>query len=332
MLEKMAEPIENAEALDLDEVVSLREELDDLNEKIRTAEEKRHTVKPKIFKKVKADYEEKAKQLLDKLADKAVPLKEEYERVKESEDDLREKRTAAEEELEEIKFRFSLGEYTKEQHDDLAGEKANILEKLEKDIAEIEKNSALLMDILKRIQDALKPKPEPVRESEPPRVEEPVRETPPAEAPTPTPTPEPAPVPPHEEERFETVEKPVERPTHIDNERHGVHIMADVARAEPVHDELETEPEETHTRSPLDDIVRELEQEMSVPAEPRQAARKTEPDAATAPAEAAAAGGEESEEEKELKCPKCGFVNMADSWYCEKCGAELLGESEGGGG
>lgn len=34
-----------------------------------------------------------------------------------------------------------------------------------------------------------------------------------------------------------------------------------------------------------------------------------------------------SEEDKGVACPKCGHVNSADSWYCEKCGAEILGAS-----
>jgi uncharacterized small protein (DUF1192 family) len=32
-------------------------------------------------------------------------------------------------------------------------------------------------------------------------------------------------------------------------------------------------------------------------------------------------------EEKGVACPKCGHINTADSWYCEKCGAEILGAS-----
>ncbi|KPJ73805.1 hypothetical protein AMJ52_03110 [candidate division TA06 bacterium DG_78] len=32
----------------------------------------------------------------------------------------------------------------------------------------------------------------------------------------------------------------------------------------------------------------------------------------------------EAKEEKAVTCPKCGFKNTADSWYCEKCGAEIL--------
>lgn len=28
--------------------------------------------------------------------------------------------------------------------------------------------------------------------------------------------------------------------------------------------------------------------------------------------------------EEGIACPKCGYVNLPDSWYCEKCGAEIL--------
>ncbi len=34
-----------------------------------------------------------------------------------------------------------------------------------------------------------------------------------------------------------------------------------------------------------------------------------------------------TEGDKGVKCPKCGHMNTADSWYCEKCGAEILGAS-----
>ncbi|MEO0183882.1 MAG: hypothetical protein ABIL40_10470 [candidate division WOR-3 bacterium] len=35
---------------------------------------------------------------------------------------------------------------------------------------------------------------------------------------------------------------------------------------------------------------------------------------------------EKSKPKKEegIACPKCGFLNPPDSWYCEKCGAEIL--------
>lgn len=28
--------------------------------------------------------------------------------------------------------------------------------------------------------------------------------------------------------------------------------------------------------------------------------------------------------EEGIACPKCGYINLPDSWYCEKCGAEIL--------
>jgi ribosomal protein L40E len=30
------------------------------------------------------------------------------------------------------------------------------------------------------------------------------------------------------------------------------------------------------------------------------------------------------EKEEGISCPKCGYTNPPDSWYCEKCGAEIL--------
>ena len=32
----------------------------------------------------------------------------------------------------------------------------------------------------------------------------------------------------------------------------------------------------------------------------------------------------DGEQEKSTPCPKCGYMNALDSWYCEKCGAEIL--------
>lgn len=32
----------------------------------------------------------------------------------------------------------------------------------------------------------------------------------------------------------------------------------------------------------------------------------------------------EEKKEEGIACPKCGFINPPDSWYCEKCGAEIL--------
>jgi len=46
------------------------------------------------------------------------------------------------------------------------------------------------------------------------------------------------------------------------------------------------------------------------------------PEEQQATPEAPAVSGIESE--KSVPCPKCGYMNAPDSWYCEKCGAEIL--------
>lgn len=37
----------------------------------------------------------------------------------------------------------------------------------------------------------------------------------------------------------------------------------------------------------------------------------------------------EAKEKEGVECPKCGMVNEPDSWYCERCGAQLLEEGTG---
>ena len=39
--------------------------------------------------------------------------------------------------------------------------------------------------------------------------------------------------------------------------------------------------------------------------------------------------GPDAHEREGVGCPKCGMMNEPDSWYCEKCGAELLVEGTG---
>ncbi|MFQ5906870.1 MAG: hypothetical protein ACE5JA_09920 [bacterium] len=255
----MAKATDEKEKIDIEEITSLRGQLNDLNRKIELAEEKKSTVKPEIYEKVKSDYEERVKKIIDELADKLDTLKAEYDRIKEQENGLKEKRSAAEDELEEVKFRFSLGEYSQEEHDRLSKEKSSGLDKLGKEIGEVEERSQLFADIVTRVEDALRPKEEPLEEAA-------VSEGP-------------------------------------------------------------------QTQTPLDDIAKELEEEEKVAPEKEETLLQEEPGIAEpVSVEGAPETVSEDEAGKELKCPKCDFVNMPDSWYCEKCGAELLEESEGGGG
>ena len=278
------------QGLDVQEVLALREELDELNSRIDLAERKKSAVKPEIYRKVKSDYEAKLNKIINKLAKRSDVLRTEYERTTRREAKVKEKSSAAQDELEEIKFRFSLGEYSQQEHDKLSTEKMAALKTMGKEKASLEKSSQLLADILSRIDGAIEPKEE-------------VAEVMAGEATT----------------EMETEIKSAPEP--------------DISEApEPdISEAPETVPGDGPTQTPLDDIARELEAEMQ---DPHAAQPVTEQEVSlfgSEPEEAEPKLISGSGKEQELKCPKCSFENMADSWYCEKCGAELLQDSEGGG-
>lgn len=281
----MAKTDTKQERLDIQEAVSLREELDELNSRIELADRKKTAVKPEIYRKVKADYEAKMNKIINKLMERSDVLRTEYERTKREEEKVRDKKVALQDELEEIKFRFSLGEYSKEEHDELSMERMAALKTLGEQKADLERSLQLLADILSRIDSSVKPEAKPAE----PRKAETKAEV------------DLAPEPPISE---------VSVPEAEAEAMHTQTLLDDIAK------ELEAEIEETEPEEPVS------EQEVSLPGSEPQGAEPgftSEPEAES-----------ESEGEKELKCPKCDFVNMPDSWYCERCGAELLQESQGG--
>lgn len=279
------------QGLDLQEVLSLREELDELTSRIELAEQRKTAVKPEIYTKVKTDYEGKMNKIINKLAKRSDALRSEFERTTRRKAKVKEKSAALQDELEEIKFRYTLGEYSQEEHDTLSEEKMSVIKTVGNEKTTLEESSRVLSDILSRIDGALGPREESAgveAEGAAPDVE--------AEAATPD-------------------------------------VEAEVTLApEPAISEVsEPEVEVAHTQTPLDDIARELEAEMKEPeTEDLSSDQKVSP-FGSEPEEIGPDLVSESQEEKELKCPKCDFTNMPDSWYCEKCGTELLQESKGGG-
>lgn len=278
----MAKTDTKKQGLDIQEVLALRDELDELNSRIELAGQKKTAVKPEIYTKVKSDYETKLNKILSKLAKKADVLRTEHERARSKEAKAKDKRNTIQDELEEIKFRFTLGEYSQEEYDKLSVEKMSALKAMGEEKGSLEKSSQLLADILSRIDGAPKP----------------------------------------EEELAGVTAEEVTAETETE-----IKLPPELAVSEaPVAGNGDGP-----TQTPLDDIAKELEAEMKEPqtAEPiseqevnlfGSEPEETEPELTSKP-----------DEGKELKCPKCDFVNMPDSWYCEKCGADLLQDSEDGG-
>lgn len=279
------------QGLDIEEVLSLREELDELTSRIELAEQKKTAVKPEIYTKVKTDYEAKMNKIINKLAKRSDALRSEFERTRRSEAKVKDKSAALQDELEEIKFRYELGEYSQEEHDRLSKEKMSVIKTMGKEKATLEESSRFLSDILSRIDGALGPREESAgvtAEGAAPDVE--------AEGAAP-----------------------------------DVEAGVTIAPEPAISQVSKPETEVPHTQTPLNDIAGELEAEMK---EPETEELASDQKVSLFDSESEEIGSKlvsESKEEKELKCPNCGFTNMPDSWYCEKCGAELVQESKGGG-
>ncbi len=268
--------------LDIQEVLSLREELDELTSRIELAEQKKTAVKPEIYTKVKTDYEAKMNKIINKLAKRSDALRSEFERTTRREAKVKDKSAALQDELDEIKFRYTLGEYSQEEHDRLSEEKMNVIKTMGKEKTTLEESSRVLSDILSRIDGALGPREESAEVT--------------AEGAAP-----------------------------------DMEAGVTIAPEPPISQVSEPEVEVAQTQTPLDDIARELEAEMKEPETEDLASDQEVSPFGSEPEEIGPDLVSESTEEKELKCPKCDFTNMPDSWYCEKCGTELLQESKGGG-
>ena len=89
----------------------LQQQFDQVRERLRRAEDHRHTVARRIYDRVRSDYDRE----LDALRLRLIPLRDELERVQESLEVQHREATAAlqsvEEELSEADFRHRIGEY-----------------------------------------------------------------------------------------------------------------------------------------------------------------------------------------------------------------------------
>ncbi|MEO0095323.1 MAG: zinc ribbon domain-containing protein [candidate division WOR-3 bacterium] len=93
-------------------------------------------------------------------------------------------------------------------------------------------------------------------------------------------------------------------------------VMEEVAREEP-----EKKKEERAEELKIDEHILE----ETLPEEVRKLDELlVETDALLEPTEKKVSETSKKGKEEGISCPKCGFINPPDSWYCEKCGAEIL--------
>ncbi|UCC12644.1 MAG: hypothetical protein JSW02_03695 [candidate division WOR-3 bacterium] len=103
--------------------------------------------------------------------------------------------------------------------------------------------------------------------------------------------------------------------------------LADVQAAEqlvesPVEPPSETEPSITIDEHILEEKVPEEDRTLDALISDEEAVKPEAEEEQAVPEPPPSTPG--TEPEKSVACPKCGAMNAPDSWYCEKCGAEIL--------
>lgn len=289
----------------LKEVKRMEQQRNDLITKLQKIEEKRDTVKPEVFEKVKQDYQKKIDQVTGELLRKRDVLESEFKTVEKEKKELSTKKVAIDMDIEELELRYSIGEYDDETFKKLSREMQHKLAEIEKHLKSTDDRTGWMKDLLtmekkgvdeevtvteKRIEEKIEERVEPKVEEEE-KVEEEVVE-----------------------EKVVVPEKVAEEKTPALEE-----IIAEIREPEETAEAVEKEVKEETVL--LDDMLKEgkeaKEETKAVPEKEIEIEEhilsKTEAFRETP---------------KKIVCPKCGFANNPDSWYCEKCGAEILQESD----
>lgn len=294
----------------------------DLLAKLNKIEEKKTSVSEKVFTKVKLEYEEKLKELEQKMAGHVDLIKKELKSLKHEETKLAKQQDDLKFTIEEIDLRYSIGEYDEESYKKLNEENSKKLNTLKTQLESVRNRKQRFQDIIeiKSIEEAIEETPEVPAEAVETAPEVPLEEveaSPEAEVPA-----------------EEALEEILETPPEAAPEETSIEMVLKEETATAESDEAEPAVEEIAAAEPQIEIEEHLlEETLSEEAEMKLDELLTEDKTPTPEAEATTedteeqTAGEEAktgEEGKNVACPKCGHMNAPDSWYCEKCGAEVL--------
>jgi len=330
-------------------------ELSDIKAKMLKLEERRNTVRQSVFEKVKGDYEAKLQEVENEIENRRVYIEDTFNSCISEVEDLVNKRNSVEEELEELSLRDYLGEFEEEEHARLCQEKKDQLNDLVQKLEDSTKRISFLKEFL----------PESMRETIPTPAVSVTHEESPAETVEAGAEPDesrPEPVEMTTESAGEADE--IEEVTAAYEEKPGQSGEARGASPEALLESVETGEESAAPSAEWEEPPEEKSREEELPVEMvargthespgEETATEVEEEAAEesvemlSPEEAddiieekispADTGSEilkqpelgpDAHEREGVECPKCGMMNEPDSWYCEKCGAELLAEGTG---
>jgi hypothetical protein len=324
----------------------LMRQRDELLAKLKKLEDKKDSTKEKIFLKVKQDYEMRLEELNSHLKEQEGVVKERISELKQEASTLKEERESYADKAEELKLRFELGEFEEDEYRKILAEEESRIRAVDEKLGSVSQE----LDSMKGFVGGGEAAEEPAEEVAEPLLEETTEE----EAP-----PEPEEEPKTEQSDDFVQEKEFEAAFSEQGTGSDEAQKAEIAESleESIDDLLSETPDDTPAEAPERTEVpaepETQEAETAEQEEPEEVEESTADESEEPQIEEAFdtgiisegdaikeetsklegfAEGEDSNEaegiagddEEGLQCPKCNFVNSKDSWYCEKCGAELL--------
>lgn len=282
----------------------------DIITKLGKIEDKKHTVSAEVYEKVKKEYEDKLQALNSKMTDHIDLIKDQLKELDQEEQTIADSEKEINVHLEELELRFSIGEYSEEDYNSKKEEyesKLHSVKDKKQTLGERKSWLGNFVDIADKGTPA-EQKPasgEAIPEEQPEEISaaelQPIKEEQPEEISD-------VELQPIKEEQSEEITAPELQPLEeapAETPAEGIQIEEHI---------LEEKLPEEDTK--LDELIIE-EDTISQPVE--------EPQSDTPPSEETVQEpAQPTEKEKAIACPKCNHLNTPDSWYCEKCGAEIL--------
>jgi nucleoid-associated protein YgaU len=320
----------------LEELKDIETQRSDIITKLGKIEEKKHTVSTEVYEKVKKEYEDKLQTLNGKMTEHIDLIKDQLREIDQEEQTIVETEKDINIHLEELELRFSIGEFSEEEYNSKKDDYQIKLKSVKDKKHTLGERKSWLGNFIGAADDEapVEPTPEPTPEvtsgeipAEIPEAElEPIKEEEPEEIP------EADLEPIKEDEQPEEISeadlepiKEDEQPEEISEENiapveeapaeapsEGIQIEEHILE-EKLPDEDTKLPELIVEEETVPDLVTEMSEETA----PSEETIQEETPQKTAPAPA-------TEKDKAIACPKCNHPNTPDSWYCEKCGAEIL--------
>lgn len=281
--------------MDIEMLITQRESVED---KLKKLEDMKPSIRESVYIKIRSEYAEKMREIDEKLAAEKTYLVQEISQIEAEEAEMSKRMEELSEEVDELKVRFSLGEYSEEEYNQTLSHKSEELEDYGRILEEKREKRNKIMQIAGEPQ-----RPQPAEE----------------------------PLPSDKEEEDSNLDIST---VLTDTQSKGeIDFAAGESREEssPMDNILQPDIINESSFSLGEDVPKDekfINENPLDMAGGEQVNRMESIDASLDDIEkmfdASLRSDEPHEQIEGLKCPKCGHINKPDLFNCEKCGSELL--------